>query len=389
MPQAFSLSQGMPLIASQMFNPLQVAQSATLANPLTTGNQYGDLSHLPYSMQWNFGVQRQLAAGTLLDVNYAGSHGMHLPLFIKNNAVNSFQLGNLITATGTSVSTQQYRPFPTVTAISDVDDAGSSVYDALQVRATREMSRSLSFVLVYTYSKAIDDGSGLWGSSQPYGLASGQFPQISRNLDRGLSAFDRTQAGTIMLRYTTPGPKWVRGFSINPILSMREGLPITITQTNFYPDVVQQRPDSTGSLSQLYAGYQPAGTGIQYFRAATDPKLPLAPTGPLFLTSGSSRIMVLPSSIGTLGRDVARVPGDINLNLSVNRRFHLTERSALQLRADAFNAFNHTNFSSPAAALAVTTNATTAQAVFSSNGFGLITAAQSARILQLVARIEF
>ena len=388
-PQAFSLAQGLPLIASQTFDPFQVERNATLANPLTGGNQYGDLSHLPTSMQWNFGVQRELARGMLLDVNYVGSRGVHLPLFIKGNTVDSFRLGELITSTGTSVSTQQYRPFPTVSSINNVNDAGSSVYHSLQVRTTREMTRSLSFLAVYTYSRSIDDGSGLWPSSQPIALAAGQFPQIARGLDRGLSAFDRTHAATITARYTTHGPKWMRGFSINPVFSLRTGLPITVSQTNLYPDVVQQRPDAIGPISQLYTnGFQPEGDGVRFYRSPSDPSFPLAPTGPLFLGTGSTRRMLLPATIGTLGRDVARVPGDVNLNLSVNRRFHVSDKLELQLRADAFNALNHTNFNAPAAALAVTADPARG-AIFSSPEFGLITTARSARFLQMVARIEF
>jgi hypothetical protein len=59
------------------------------------------------------------------------------------------------------------------------------------------------------------------------------------------------------------------------------------------------------------------------------------------------------------------------------------------VRGEAFNFLNHTNFLSPDTSLTVTVDPKTAQAVFNSPNFGLITGARAARFMQLVARLEF
>jgi hypothetical protein len=97
---------------------------------------------------------------------------------------------------------------------------------------------------------------------------------------------------------------------------------------------------------------------------------------------------VLPSGIGSLGRDTIRTPGEFDLDLAVGREFPITERSRLRLRVEAFNILNHTNFKEPNTSLTVTTSAQ-GQPIFNSPGFGIITDTRAARFLQLVARYEF
>jgi len=171
-------------------------------------------------------------------------------------------------------------------------------------------------------------------------------------------------------------------------VTARTGLPSTIYQNNLYPDVIQQRPNLIGPASLLYAAQQVTnGTGIQYLRPPNDSQSPLAPTGPFF--NPATNKMILPASIGTMGRNVVRNPGDVNINLSVNRRIALTDRVSLHLRADAFNAINHTNLSIPATSLLVAADSRTQSAIFTSPGYGLITSAKSARFMQLSGRISF
>ena len=98
---------------------------------------------------------------------------------------------------------------------------------------------------------------------------------------------------------------------------------------------------------------------------------------------------MLPAGIGSLGRDTIRTPGEFDLDLAIDRRFHFTERTALEIRAEAFNALNHTNLNAPDVSLSVQADPKTGQAVFNSPTFGLITSARAARFLQLVMRFEF
>jgi hypothetical protein len=389
-PQKFSLSEGMPLTAPAPYDPLLLEKNATMSNPLVPAVQFGEVDHLPKNLQWNFGIQREIARGTAIEANYVGSHAYHLPLSLRWNTMPSFQLAELMTASGTQISTQQYRQFPTVQASNAIFNVGSSTYQSLQLRGSRQFSNSLSLVASYTFAKSLDDGSGLFSNTQPSGAVdSGQLPQYARYLDHSVSALDRTHVFSISSQYTTrTGPKWLRGFNISPVLTARTGFPLTIYQTALYPDVLQQRPSITGPISQIYAPQQiPNGTGIQYFRPANDPQFPLTPTGPLWASINGKTTMILPAGIGNLGRYAVRAPGDVNVNLAVGKRISITERFAAQLRAEAFNALNHTNLALPSAGLAVVANG--AAAAFNSPGFGLITSARNARFMQLVARLEF
>jgi hypothetical protein len=387
-PQKFSLSQGMPLIGVQdLNNPSQVLKSATVTNPAGGGTEFSDLNPLPSMLQWNFGIQRDLSRGILVEANYVGNHGQHLPIFINANQP-PFSAGPAIAAANSSTFTQQSRPFPLISSISGLYDCGDSNYNSLQLKARRQFSSDLAFQVAYTWSKAIDDASGLFSSGLPNGLTNGQFPLYFRNLDRALSDYDVPQSATVAVQYRTKGPKWLRGFQVTPIFVAQSGKPLTITQTNEYPGVSVQRPMLTGANGDLQLSTSVAnGTGIQYLMVPNSPGFPVSPSGPVYTGSGASRTQIVSSAIGNLGRNTVRSPGSVNLNLSVARKFQLTERIAFQLRVDAFNAMNHVNFSAPATSLTVATS--NGQAIFNSPGFGLITGAASARFLQIVTRFYF
>lgn len=387
--QPFGLSQGMPLIAVQnLNNPQSTLSQFTPSNPLSASASFAQAGPLPYAAEWNFGIQREVSRGLILDADYVGSSGTHLPLNLPNNDV-PFGAATDIARVNTTVNTQKNRPFPNVGRFSDIQMAGHSSYHALEISARRQYSTNLSFVANYVYSKSIDDGDGLFSFSQPEGLNEGQFPSLYRNLDRSLSEFDRTNNFTAALQYRTRGNRWLRNFEINPIVTARTGLPTTINQSTTNAAASQIRPDVISNASLYLSSPQPNGTGVQYLMPVTSADFPLAPVGPFFTGSGANRNEVLPAGIGTLGRDTVRTPGEFTMDLAVDRVFPIRDRAHLELRLEAFNLLNHTNFLAPNTSLTVTSDPATGQAIFNSPNFGLITAARAARFIQLGARIEF
>jgi len=267
--------------------------------------------------------------------------------------------------------------------------AGHSTYHGLQITARRQYSTNLAFIANYTRSKSIDDGSGLFSFSQPNFFDQGQFPGYYRNLDRAVSAFDRPNSFTGAIQYHTSGPRWLRNLEFDPILTVRDGLPNSITQNKLNQAANSSQRPSVISGSSIYVqSAYPNGTGIQYLLPASSANFPLAATGPLFAGSGTNRTLVLPASIGNLGRNTIRTPGELDLDLAVGRDFPIHERLRLKVRGEAFNVLNHVNFQTPNVSLNTTANSS-GQAIFNSPGFGLITAARAARFFQLVARIEF
>jgi hypothetical protein len=393
--QPFRLSQGMPLVAVQnLDDPFFVERAATVSSPLAAGTlgavaQWAKIDPMPSSLQWNFGVQREIVRGTIADVSYVGTRGLHLPHI---QSFNQFPIerGEDLARSGSALDIQRARQFPTVDPIWAYVHAATSSYHSLQVKGNRQFSRGIGFLASYTWSKSIDDASGIFNFSQPNGLDHGQFPSNFRYLDRAVSAFDRPHSFAAALQYATGGPRWLRGWTLSPVLLVRDGLPDTIWQTALHPLAIQQRPHVINSNGGGFAsGIAPAGTAVRYLVAPADPSFPFTPSGPFFSGTGSNRTLVLPFRPGTLGRNTTRDPGEVNLDLAVARNFPIRERLRLELRAEAFNVLNHTNFNAPVTTLNVALDSRTGQAAFNSPDFGLITAAKASRFLQLVLRLEF
>jgi outer membrane receptor protein involved in Fe transport len=387
--QPFRLSEGMPLLAVQNLNdPFFVERIATVSNPMVSGANFGEVNPLPYSTQWNFGIQRELPFKVIVDTSYVASRGVNLPLSLPFNQV-PYERGEEAARVSQAAFSNSLRPFPTVAGFSSFMHAGTSTYHSLQVRVNRQMARSLSLVANYTFSKSLDDGSGLFSFSQPNDVDSGQFINLFRRIDRAVSAFDRPHNFTAAMQYTTGGPKWLRGIQFSPMFVLRDGLPDTLNQNNLHPTASQLRPNVINDTSIYAPRRLPEGAGIRYLRPVTGPDFPLGPTGPLFVGSGATRRLVLPFlGPGTLGRNTVREPGEFTVDIAVARRFHVRERMYFTLRAEAFNMFNRANFEGPSTGLSVQANAQ-GQPFFNSPNFGLITAARPARLMQFVARFDF
>jgi hypothetical protein len=387
--QPFSLSQGMPLVAVQNLKaPQSTLSQFSPTNPLSASASFAQINPLPYAAEWNFGFQREVARGLIVEANYVGSSGVHLPINLPYNSV-PFSSATQIAQVNTTANTQSFRAFPSVGGFSAIAMAGHSSYNGLQLSARKQYSETIAFVANYSWSKSIDDGDGLFSFSQPTGLNVGQFPNLYRNLDRSLSEFDRTNNLSAAIQYKTRGNRWLRNFEIDPILTARTGLPLTINQNTTNSAASQIRPDVISNTSIYLPSPVSNGTGVQYLLPASGPNFPLAPVGPIFSGTGASRTLVLPAGIGTLGRNTVRAPGELDLDLAVDRRFTIREGTRFELRAEAFNVLNHTNFLPPDTTLSAQVDPKSGQAVFNSPTFGIITGARAARFLQIVARFEF
>lgn len=404
--QPFTLSQGIPVdTLPNLADPLAVTRTASVNNPLGASAQFAETSPLAYTMQWNAGVQRQLPFDVVADVSYVGSRSLHLPLNLPVNQP-AFERALEVADRNQGAFTNSLRPNSAVAGFSPTFNAGTSEYHSLQLKGSRQFTRRLSFLTSYTFSKSIDDGSGLFGSSQPNGVDAGQFPSLFRFLDRSVSAFDRTHVYSVAVQYTTDRYDFLPGFlgralsnfQFNPIITARTGLPDTIAQNNTNPLATQQRPDVVNGNGIYTPALTTEGSGLRYLvspvvtnpngTVTANPAFPYAPVGPFFAGTAPNRRLVLPVSIGTLGRNTVRLPGEFNFDLSVSRRIAFTERLALQLRAEAFNVLNRTNFGAPNTGLTVALDSL-GNPFFNSPNFGLITGAQAARTVQLVVRFDF
>jgi hypothetical protein len=88
---------------------------------------------------------------------------------------------------------------------------------------------------------------------------------------------------------------------------------------------------------------------------------------------------------GTTGRDFFRGPGRFNLDMTLAKTTAITERVSVEIRADAFNVFNHAEFANPDTTL---TSGTFGQVTSTTFGTG-VAALQTQRIVQLAGRLTF
>ncbi len=393
--QPFSLSQGLPLSPASALNDPASSPSllkATASSPYSiSGVEFNQLNPMSLVEQWNFGVQRQLPLALTLEINYVGNHALHLPYVIPVNVVPINDV-DAVTLANTTTATQSVKPYPTLSTWSVVDNVGTSEYNSLQVTVRRQFNTRLAVLSNYTFSKNLDDGSTIYNFSAPNGTANAQYLATGpdRERDWAVSNIDARHVLNIALVYTTGGPWWLRGWHVSPVFTGHTGLPVNITQTNEFSNVTQQRPNGDSSHLKL-AHPVLNGAALQYFDSpVTDPNFPLTPSGPVYSTINGKRTRIVATGLGDVPRDSQRAPGEADFDASIAKDITLYRELKFQIRLDAFNVINHTNFTSPNSSLSVstTTNSTVANFVNSSS-FGQITGTQPSRRMQLSARFKF
>ncbi len=330
-----------------------------LGRPQILGNVQG--MRTPYVQQWLFNVQRQITQTLALEVGYLANAGHKLQRFrIYNQPV--VKSGPTDTR-----SVLARTPWPDYGRLQEVDGSSNSNYHAFSAKLTQRMSGGLTYLVSYTYAKAIDGGSALRTNS-----GDTLWPTNSYNLaaERGLSQFDMRQRLAASVLYELPfgkGKPWVTegfwsgvagGWQLGTILTLADGTPMNVSQLG-----------DTAGLNTL--GNQPFATGVspfleeqtaqQFWNIAaidvTNPNLSWRP--------------------GNMGRNTLRKPGTITADLSLMKNIRLYENHILNFRFEAFNATNHPNWNAPSADAR---NATT---------FGVVTSARTMRQLQLALKYVF
>lgn len=354
--------------------------------------------------QWNLNLQRELPGGILIEAAYAGSAAIGLlsgatdinqlspeALAIASRVVNGARLGDLavpnpflalpadqrppatsILGRSTVTVAQLLRPYPQFgNVVSYSQNEAHSSYHALQLTATRRAGESLTFSIAYAFSKSIDDLTSMSLNNQTIQI---QYYQDyhNRRADKSLSNFDATHRLITDLSWRLPfgrdrrflregaAGRLLGGFSVNLIAQAQSGFPISIGATNASLQGLafnSLRPNITGEV--VVEGRTKAERIRQYFNT-------LAFAQPVPYTFGNA-----PRTLPNL-----RGPAYFSTNLSLQRDFQLTERSRLQIRAEAFNIFNRANFQTPGT-------------TFGAPNFGIITSTEDPRQVQFAARISF
>ena len=294
--------------------PIPIPQSATA---------YQRDLQTPWMEHWNVNVQRQLGATRAIEVAYVGSRGHDL---ISARDINQ---------PPASPSPFNFRPNPMFSDITLIESRATSKYNALQLRFQQRTNRGLSLLAAYTLGKSTDDASGFFTST-----GDANFPQNSQDpaAERGRSAFDVRHRFSASFAYALPfeANAWVADWEVQGIVTLQTGRPFTVA---IHPDIDQ----SNTGRSNLGFGYndRPNVTG--------DPSLADPSATRWFDTSAFSFAPF--GSFGNAGRNILDGPGYQNANLALIKYVGLGSNVRLQLRAEAFNVFNHVNLDLPDAFL--------------------------------------
>ncbi len=334
----------------------------TIPNPFGAGGILSDQATGPqltaykskmndYIMQYNLVVQHDLGANTVATVGYVGSKANHLFIGEETNGCNpTGVLPNGLYQRGTDptyASTCTY-PNPNVGSIVDRYPVGSSNYNSLQLSLDRGVGKYAQFRAAYTWSKCLDIGSYYTGNDSigpngaTAGLQAGALASSTRNIDYGPCDYDLRQnfTGNTVIQLPWHGNRFKDGWQVTAIATLLTGTPFSVYDGFDDANVGQngaannaERPDLVPGKSNNPTGRRP-GDGTYYSWYDT------------------SAFVAEPSGIfGDLGRNTLTAPGFRDLDMGVEKATKISEGKVLQLRAEAFNILNHTNFGFPNAQL--------------------------------------
>jgi hypothetical protein len=282
-----------------------------------------------YIQSWNFSIQKQIGGGWVAESAYVGTRSVGQLAYYDRN---------IASVGGGNPSRPLARMYGRNARTAQITGLGTYKYDALQNRLERRFAAGYQVGLAYTFSKNM----GIAGNENGDGTPSIGLPEYYV-LNRARTTLDRTHnfqlSGIAELPFGR-GKKWASsglqaaifgGWQWNAIVSMYSGPPFSVTApgTSLNAPGNAQRADLVKSEVLKLGG---VGRGQKYYDPAAFAE-------------------VTQARFGTAGFNLLDSPGTFNTDLSIFRRFPITERVSIQFRAEAFNATNTPHFSAPAGAV--------------------------------------
>lgn len=298
-----------------------------------------------YAQHWNAGLERTLPGRLVVRASYIGSKGSKL---LRRRDLNQPPPG--------PGEVNSRRPTPGFANIVLFESAASSTYHSAVFTLQRRFSAGFGFRTAYTWAKSIDDVSAFLGSGGDQ-----SFPQNSHDFraERALSNFDQRNRLVSSVHYESSVRHWLLGgWQTSAIATVGGGRPLT-------PQLSEDN-SNTGNTGGIFGADRPhlvAHPGVS------------APSPERFFDPSAFAVPEA-HSFGNAGRNILTGPGTATLDLALVRRLEVTEGLTAEVRAEAFNLLNHTNFDLPQRTADLPT-------------FGRILSASQARQLQLGLRFSF
>jgi len=317
--------------------------SPVLGKTVTSFTGFYPHSPSQYIQQWSYSLQKALTPNTVLEIGYQGDGGYHLQrAHLINNPPPgpgllqprrptkfiNFLPGSTFPSDVTIASTDQ-----PVSTINMLENSARSWYDAGWVDVRHRFSHGLTFLTNVTWAKSITNAPDFRSPMDESAI-----PQNDSDLDaeKGLACDVRLRyVGTFV--YNIPGLKqqgWMSRLTSHWELATayqaQTGMPFTIS---VFGDTANS--GTTVGENPVRANYtgQPvfpsgAHTSNEWFNTAAF----AAPA---------------PYTFGNVGRNTVEGPGMQIADVALTREFHLRESLRMQIRAEMFNALNHTNYGTP------------------------------------------
>ena len=294
-------------------NGFPATPSSTVTNNFAVNPNY----RLGYVQIWNLDIQRELPGGVIMNAGYNGAKGTRL------------DTARALVAAGN-------QPF-----IYESPE-GNSVLHAASVRVRKRMAKGIGLSAQYVFSKSIDDASSIGGG----GSVVAQNP-FDISADRGLSSFDQRHKFTGNWIYDLPiGEK--RHFAAK---GAWDGI---------FGGWQWSGSFATGSgmyfTPRILGGGLDIGRGVSgSLRANTVTGQSIGLTNPTTLEWFNTTAFCAPSAtctnpngaaFGDAGRNIIEGPGQVTLNMSLNKSIQIKEFRSLDLRISANNVFNNVHFTS-------------------------------------------
>jgi len=348
---------------------------------------------VPTTYNFNLGFQKKLPWNLIGDVAYVGSIQNHLTRRVNLNAVPygaAFAAANQDPTRGTAGLPGQnalpqdfLRPYPGFGNINMSFFDANANYHGLQTQVDRRFSNGLFMNANYTWSKALDTQSG-----------DRDFSRIDANdkqANYGPANFDRRHIFNFNWVYEFPRmenaglilSQLVNDWQLSGGYRYESGSPYTVGWAiNGVANRNITGSDTEGSRVVILGDTGSGNSADPYRQLPTNIWQP-APVGSIGLESGRNYLTRAPLN---------------NLDLSLQKSFRFLGTRAVRIRADAFNALNHTQFNNVASTIQfrsltdftpVNLPYDDAGNLVRTNGFGAVTTVRAPRVIQLLARVEF
>src|SRR5262249_55984755 len=286
-----------------------------------------------YAMQFNFGVERAITNDVTVGASYAGSRGLHL------FRIGDANLAPQTVANGVTV----YQPSlgrrnPNFGSITQRITDAQSFYNALQLSAVKRFSHGVRAQVSYTFSRSIDDSSGV--NSQDYTDGSTYvIDYYDRKADRGLSGFWAQSVFTgnwsweLPLGRNATGVRGalIKGWQVNNITTAQTG----------HAFEVRLGFNRSGNLNTVsYAMHERPNVNPSY-------NGPTILGGPQRYWDINAFTLQPANQRGNLGRNTLIGPGLIGCDSSISKSFTIAGERRVEFRGEIFNLPNHPNFAVP------------------------------------------